>query len=153
MRNEIRCPECRSENISDILWGIPVCDEKLEHDIEEGRIVLGGCCITDADSDWHCTDCGCEFDTLGAALWCIWNTDSNRDCVFAAVNLGDDADNTVCAAGALARAMYRYDCISEEWIEALRRNKLTSQESKRRRLPLKKPYSHMFWIIGIRCLS
>lgn len=335
----LECPECGSKNIAEILWGMPALDEELERNLDEGRIVLGGCCITDENTDWRCNDCGCEFgsnpkayanwkierdnklkgviygaavgdalgvpfefkkrgnfdctgmvghgtygmpegtfsddtsmllatldsirvcggidvddmrsrfrswlyegaytadgrafdvgnttatalekgfgcdgerdngngslmriaplaftdatdeqieavsaithaheiskkacvmfvhmlrralddgaygiaqavedhmpddgrfcflsnivtwpredvrstgyvlDTLGAALWCAWNTHSYRDCVLTAVNLGDDADTTACVAGALAGAMYGYDDIPKEWTDALR---------------------------------
>ncbi|MBY4797378.1 ADP-ribosylglycohydrolase family protein [Collinsella sp. AGMB00827] len=63
---------------------------------------------------------GYVLDTLGAALWCAWNTDSYEECVLAAVNLGDDTDTTACVAGALAGAMYGYDSICKSWIEQLR---------------------------------
>lgn len=63
---------------------------------------------------------GYVLDTLGAALWCVWNTDSYPECVLAAVNLGDDTDTTACVAGALAGAMYGYDSIYKSWIEQLR---------------------------------
>lgn len=63
---------------------------------------------------------GYVLDTLGAALWCAWNTDCYGECVLAAVNLGDDADTTACVAGALAGAMYGYDSIYKSWIEQLR---------------------------------
>lgn len=57
-----KCPECDSKNIAGIFWGMPVFDEKLEHDLDAGLIVLGGCCVTGEDPEWHCNDCGCEFD-------------------------------------------------------------------------------------------
>ncbi len=63
---------------------------------------------------------GYVLDTLGAALWCYWNTHSFEECVLAAVNLGDDSDTTACVAGALAGAAYGYDAIPEEWMEQLR---------------------------------
>ena len=40
---------------------MPAYDEKLERDLEEGRVVLGGCCVTGSDPEWHCNECGCEF--------------------------------------------------------------------------------------------
>ena len=63
---------------------------------------------------------GYVLDTLGAALWCYWNTHSFEECVLAAVNLGNDSDTTACVAGALAGAAYGYDAIPKEWIEQLR---------------------------------
>ncbi|ERI04652.1 ADP-ribosylglycohydrolase family protein [Atopobium sp. oral taxon 810] len=55
-----------------------------------------------------------------AALWCLANTSSYRDCVLAAVNLGLDTDTTAAIAGALAGVLYGYDAIPVEWISALR---------------------------------
>lgn len=66
-KETIRCPECGSENIAEVLWGMPAFDEELEEKLADGSIVFGGCCISPADSDWHCNDCGCEFgDRLDA---------------------------------------------------------------------------------------
>ena len=58
--------------------------------------------------------------TFQAALWCLANTSNYRDCVLAAVNMGDDTDTTAAVAGALAGEMYGYDSIPKEWIEILR---------------------------------
>lgn len=63
---------------------------------------------------------GYVLDTLLAAKWCLANTDSYRECVLAAVNLGDDTDTTACVAGALAGAVYGIDGIPNEWRNALR---------------------------------
>lgn len=62
---------------------------------------------------------GFVLDMLGAALWCALRTSSFSDCVLTAVNLGDDSDTTGCVAGALAGAMYGYESIPVEWIDAL----------------------------------
>lgn len=63
---------------------------------------------------------GYVVHTLNAALWCLATTDSYAECVLAAVNLGGDTDTTACVAGALAGAVYGYDAIPTEWIEAIR---------------------------------
>ena len=47
-------------------------------------------------------------------------TGSYRDCVLAAVNLGNDADTTACVAGAMAGVRYGYGAIPAEWLKALR---------------------------------
>lgn len=70
---------------------------------------------------------GFVLDTLGAALWCALHTNSFSDCVLTAVNLGDDSDTTGCVAGALAGAMYGYESIPAEWIDALRGRELIEQ--------------------------
>lgn len=59
-------------------------------------------------------------DTLQAALWCFATTESYRDCVLAAVNLGEDTDTTACVAGALAGTAYGLGDIPREWVDALR---------------------------------
>lgn len=59
-------------------------------------------------------------ETFDAALWCYTTTNSYRECVLKAVNLGHDTDTTACVAGALAVAEYGYDGIPFEWIDALR---------------------------------
>ena len=41
---------------------------------------------------------GYVADTLTAALWCLLTTDSYRDCVLSAVNLGEDTDTTAAVA-------------------------------------------------------
>ena len=62
---------------------------------------------------------GYVVDTLEAALWCLMNTDSYRDCVLKAVNLGRDTDTVGAVAGGLAGALYGYDGIPKEWIDSL----------------------------------
>jgi len=53
-----QCPQCGSWRIAEILYGMPPMDARLERDLEAGRIVLGGCVITDHDPTWQCVDCG-----------------------------------------------------------------------------------------------
>lgn len=67
---------------------------------------------------------GYVVDTLEAALWCLYNTDNYRDCVIAAVNLGDDTDTVAAVAGGLAGLIY--GCggkkgIPKEWISKIAR--------------------------------
>ncbi|MBQ9116363.1 MAG: ADP-ribosylglycohydrolase family protein [Clostridia bacterium] len=64
---------------------------------------------------------GYVIHTLEAAVWCVLNTNSYRECVLAAVNLGDDTDTVGAVAGGLAGALYGYDGIPEEWLDALKR--------------------------------
>lgn len=67
---------------------------------------------------------GYVVDTLEAALWCLWNTNTYRDCVLLAVNLGEDTDTVAAVAGGLAGILY--GCggeggIPEEWISQIAR--------------------------------
>ena len=54
---------------------------------------------------------------LEAALWCFLRTDSFRDAVLAAANLGDDADTTAAVCGQVAGAFYGESGIPPEWRE------------------------------------
>lgn len=62
---------------------------------------------------------GYVVNTLCAALWCLLTTDSYKDCVLKAVNLGEDTDTTAAVAGGLAGILYGYNAIPGEWIAKL----------------------------------
>ena len=64
---------------------------------------------------------GYVVDTLEAAVYCLLNTNSYRDCVLAAVNLGDDTDTVAAVAGGLAGALYGLASIPKEWLATLKR--------------------------------
>lgn len=59
---------------------------------------------------------GYVIDTFEAALWCLINTNSYKDCMLKAVNLGDDTDTVAAIAGGLAGLYYGYETIPEEWL-------------------------------------
>ena len=63
---------------------------------------------------------GYVVDTFEAAMWCLLTTDSYKECILKAVNLGDDTDTVGAVAGGLAGIMYGYDNIPKEWIEGLK---------------------------------
>jgi len=52
-----RCPECGSDKIADILYGLPDFSVGLQNELESGRIALGGCCVTGNDPAWQCNSC------------------------------------------------------------------------------------------------
>lgn len=62
---------------------------------------------------------GYVIDTLNSALYSLTTTDSYRDAVLRAVNLGRDTDTTAAVTGALAGALYGVEAIPDEWLEAL----------------------------------
>lgn len=62
---------------------------------------------------------GYVVHTLEAAIWCLMNTHSFKECVLTAVNLGDDTDTVAAIAGGLAAALYGYDSIPQEWLNTL----------------------------------
>lgn len=58
---------------------------------------------------------GFVIDSLEAALWCFWHSDSFAEGALLAANLGDDADTVAAIYGQLAGAFYGYDAIPREW--------------------------------------
>ncbi len=59
---------------------------------------------------------GYVVKSLEAALWCFYTSDSFREAVFKAANLGDDADTTAAICGQVAGAFYRKRNIPKEWV-------------------------------------
>ena len=62
---------------------------------------------------------GYIVDTLEAAVWCLINTGSFRECILKAINLGDDTDTVGAVAGGLAGIYYGADNIPQEWLAAI----------------------------------
>lgn len=65
---------------------------------------------------------GYVVDTLEAALWCLIHTESYKECVLTAVNLGGDTDTIAAVAGGLAGIYYGVGGehgIPEEWISKI----------------------------------
>jgi ADP-ribosyl-[dinitrogen reductase] hydrolase len=57
--------------------------------------------------------------SLEAALWCFWVTDSFKEAILKAVNLGDDADTTGAVCGQVAGAFYGETGIPDRWLQRL----------------------------------
>lgn len=74
---------------------------------------------------------GYVVDTLEAAVWCILTSENYRDCVLKAVNLGYDTDTVAAVAGGLAGALYGYDAIPKEWLDALKRREYIEEMCER----------------------
>ncbi len=73
---------------------------------------------------------GYVVDTLEAALWCFLSTDSYRECILKAVNLGNDTDTVAAVAGAMAGLFYvgqNEKDIPENWIADLQGKDLLDQ--------------------------
>jgi ADP-ribosyl-[dinitrogen reductase] hydrolase len=62
---------------------------------------------------------GYVVDSLEAALWCFWSTDSFKEAILKAANLGDDADTTAAICGQIAGAYYGIAGIPKSWKEKL----------------------------------
>ena len=66
---------------------------------------------------------GYVVDTLEAALWCFLTTNSYKEAVLKAVNLGNDTDTCGSVTGGLAGLYYGKTGIPEIWIEKVARSK------------------------------
>lgn len=51
------CPQCNSKNTSVIVYGYMLMTKELKKDLEQKRVVLGGCCVTENDPQLMCNDC------------------------------------------------------------------------------------------------
>jgi rubrerythrin len=59
-----KCPECGSDKIANILFGLPAFSASLREKIEDHKIVLGGCCVSNESPTWKCTVCGTVIKKL-----------------------------------------------------------------------------------------
>lgn len=62
---------------------------------------------------------GYVVESLEAALWCFWTTDSFAEAILKAANLGDDADTTSAICGQIAGAYYGEAGIPGHWLAKL----------------------------------
>ena len=58
-------------------------------------------------------------DTLEAALWAFWTSDSAEECIVKAANLGGDADTVAAVAGGLAGAAWGRAGLPGRWMQVL----------------------------------
>ncbi len=64
---------------------------------------------------------GYVLHTLEASIWCLMTTDSYKNAVLKAVNLGEDTDTTAAVTGALAGLVYGFQAIPTKWLNQLAR--------------------------------
>jgi ADP-ribosyl-[dinitrogen reductase] hydrolase len=62
---------------------------------------------------------GYVVESLEAALWCFYQTDTFEAAILQAANLGDDADTTAADCGQIAGAFYGEIGIPEKWLNKL----------------------------------
>lgn len=79
---------------------------------------IGACEYFDLDAQ-DILRSGYVVDSLEAALWCFYMSDSFHDAILRAVNLGDDADTTAAITGQIAGAYYGERSIPEAWRKKL----------------------------------
>lgn len=66
MKKPTKCPNCGSKNLAKILYGLIAVDEELEEKIDNGKIKLGGCCVTNYDPKFECNDCHAQIYKNGS---------------------------------------------------------------------------------------
>ena len=69
---QIKCPRCGSQNTARYIYGYPAFSEEMQKILDEGKWVLGGCCISSVEIDGQrvetmparkCNDCKRNFAT------------------------------------------------------------------------------------------
>jgi len=74
---------------------------------------------------------GYVVDSLEAALWCFYQSNTFEEAILQAANLGDDADTTAAICGQIAGAFYGESNIPTKWLEKLfMRNEITELADK-----------------------
>ena len=58
------CPVCHSSRVARILYGLPYFTPELNKELDEGRTVLGGCCVFGDDPEWQCVVCRHEWGRM-----------------------------------------------------------------------------------------
>jgi ADP-ribosylglycohydrolase len=70
-----------------------------------------------SEKDIHSS--GYVIHTLEASIWCLLTTNSFKEAVLKAVNLGGDTDTTASVTGGLAGLYYGEEAIPSEWINSI----------------------------------
>jgi ADP-ribosyl-[dinitrogen reductase] hydrolase len=102
---------------------------------------------------------GYVADTLSASLWCLFTTESYRECVLKAVSLGSDTDTTAAVAGGLAGIYYGYEGLPPEWAGILAEHDMIYSvmeqfaEACLDRAVFPVPFPGSYWIIPGRLLA
>jgi hypothetical protein len=53
------CPQCGSKNALKIIYGYP--SHELFEEAEQGKVMLGGCCISEDSPEFACRDCNKQW--------------------------------------------------------------------------------------------
>lgn len=70
---------------------------------------------------------GYVLDTLEAAIWCLLTTNSYKEAVLKAVNLGDDTDTVAAITGGIAGILYGYAELPNKWINNIQKNEYVKE--------------------------
>ena len=81
------------------------------------KAIAGGDYFQKQESEIRGT--GYVVESLEAALWCFWVTETFEEAILKAANLGDDADTTAAVCGQVAGAFFGVSGIPSMWLEKL----------------------------------
>ncbi len=59
------CPSCGHQPVAEILYGKLLLTEKLQADLEAGKVVVGEHFYSEGDPEWRCIKCGQQGGQLG----------------------------------------------------------------------------------------
>jgi hypothetical protein len=62
------CPQCHSERVAEIVYGVPHYSKAFQAELDSGRICLGGSWSWDESPQWRCLSCKHEWGLTGYAL-------------------------------------------------------------------------------------
>lgn len=62
---------------------------------------------------------GYVVDTLEAVIWCFFRTESYKEAVLQAINLGGDTDTIAAIVGGIAGIYYGFQSIPNQWVQSL----------------------------------
>lgn len=114
-----------SRLLGDILFRALSGASKLDILLGEPEIVVSPSIKAIAQGDYRnktiddVRGTGYVVESLEAALWCFWTTETYEQAILAATNLGDDADTTAAICGQVAGAYYGESAIPNHWLEQL----------------------------------
>ncbi len=74
---------------------------------------------------------GYVLHSLEASIWCLLTTNTYKDAVLKAVNLGEDTDTTGAITGGLVSLIYGFDNIPSNWVTQLARQEDINDLAKR----------------------
>jgi DNA-directed RNA polymerase subunit RPC12/RpoP len=60
----VTCPACGSDNVTEVIYGMPVFSPELMKEIKIGTKKLGGCCVRNDSPDFICGNCGKEWKSI-----------------------------------------------------------------------------------------
>ena len=55
-----KCPKCGAP-VYRIQYGMPMMSEEEYFNTYHEHVIYGGCCISEDDPEWQCSECGAEI--------------------------------------------------------------------------------------------